>query len=141
MSKSVGYLISAGAPFFSEKFLAYACSNFSQGIRLAMITQRFSVDNFPSNGSSYVSGSLGGTSDRRYINTSHSGARLFGYFTPFGCTFLGLLSVRIFFPSAFQSSSASPTYYLSLHPHPKFKNETARLEKTPEKFRGEKQEI
>jgi hypothetical protein len=50
----------AGAPISSEKFWAYSFSNSSQGIRLAMITQRLSSDNFPSKGSSRFSGGVGG---------------------------------------------------------------------------------
>jgi hypothetical protein len=60
----------AGAPISSEKFWAYSSSNSDQGMRLAMITQRLSGDNFPSKGKAKFSGGVGGSSTLRYISTS-----------------------------------------------------------------------
>ena len=59
----------AGAPIFSEKFYTYSSSNSDQGIRFAIITQRLSGDNFPSEGTSKFSGEVGGSSTLRYIGT------------------------------------------------------------------------
>ena len=59
----------AGAHISSEEIWAYLSSNSDEGIRLAMITQRSSGDNFPCEGNSKISGEVGGSSTLRYIGT------------------------------------------------------------------------
>ena len=53
----------------SEKFWSYSYSNSDQVLRLAIITQRLSGDNFPSQGNSIFSGEVACSSSLRYIGT------------------------------------------------------------------------
>lgn len=57
----------AGAPISAENPAEYSDSNSVQGIKSAIITQRLSDDNFPSNGSSKLSAEIGVNSSFRYI--------------------------------------------------------------------------
>ena len=62
----------AGAPISSEKIEAYSSSNSCQGIKSAIITHRFSQDNFPSNGRRKFGAEIWACSDLRYIGTNYA---------------------------------------------------------------------
>jgi hypothetical protein len=94
----------AGAPLFSEKFLAYSSSNSSHGMIFDMITQRFSSLSFHSLGIlkfstvDFLDSFLG------YIvqcSGRRGGASLFTHFRPFFCTFFLATSPPPFFNNAF----------------------------------------